>query len=127
MSNFIDFEAAAADDNGIVDNEPAAAASSDIDDFIDDETQIDDNLEDYYVFTKVSRSVEDAMQDSFLDLDSGKSLTTTTTEEEEEGVLKRVITAVIITIPLRMKLMNLDIPLDGLENCAWILFSLWKV
>ena len=127
MSNFIDFEAAAAaDDNGIVDNEPAAAASSDIDDFIDDETQIDDNLEDYYVFTKVSRSVEDAMQDSFLDLDSGKSLTTTTTEEEE-GVLKRVITAVIITIPLRMKLMNLDIPLDGFENCAWILFSLWKV
>ena len=119
MSNFIDFEAAAAaDDNDIVDNEPAAAASSDIDDFIDDETQIDDNLEDYYVFTKVSRSVEDAMQDSFLDLDSGKSLTTTTTEEEEEGVLKRVITAVIITIPLRMKLMNLDIPLDGLENCA---------
>ena len=117
MSNFIDFEAAAADDNGIVDNEPAAAASSDIDDFIDDETQIDDNLEDYYVFTKVTRSVEDAMQDSFLDLDSGKSLTTTTTEEEE-GVLKRVITAVIITIPLRMKLMNLDIPLDGLENCA---------
>ena len=126
MSNFIDFEAAAADDNGIVDNEPAAAASSDIDDFIDDETQIDDNLEDYYVLTKVSRSVEDAMQDSFLDPDSGKSLTTTTTEEEE-GVLKWIITAVIITISLRMKLMNLDIPLDGLENCAWILFSLWKV
>ena len=41
--------------------------------FIDDETQIDNNLEDYYAFTNVFRSAEDAMQDSFLDSDSSES------------------------------------------------------
>ena len=85
MSDFIDFETAA--DDGIVDNEIAAAAaanvSSDIDDFIDDETQIHDNLEDYYAFTNVSRSVEDAMQGSYLEPDGGESLTKTV---EEEGL-----------------------------------------
>ena len=78
MSDFIDFEAAAADDDDNIDwNEAAAAAavSSYNDDFIDDEMQIDDNLEDCYAFTNVSRSVEDAMQDSFLNPDSGESLT----------------------------------------------------
>ena len=33
----------------------------------------DDNVEDYYAFTNVYRSVEDAMQDSFLELDSSES------------------------------------------------------
>ena len=71
MSVFTDFEATVDD---IVDNdndelEQNAASDSDINDFIDDETQIDDNLEDYFAFTNVSRSVEDAMQDSFLNLD----------------------------------------------------------
>ena len=36
------------------------------------ETEIDNNVEDYYVFTNVCRSVEDAMQDSFLELDSSE-------------------------------------------------------
>ena len=78
MSDFIDFEAAVDDDDDIDDNEAAAAAAavrSDNNDLIDDETQIDDNLEDYYAFTNVSRSVEDVIQDSFLDPNSGESLT----------------------------------------------------
>lgn len=63
MSDFIDFEANV---DGIVDNDndevqEPASGDSDIDDFIDDETQIDDNLEDYFAFINVSRSVEDAM------------------------------------------------------------------
>ena len=35
--------------------------------FIDDETQIDENIKDYYAFANVSRSVEDGMQDLFLE------------------------------------------------------------
>ena len=61
MSDFIE-----ANVDGIVDNDndevqEPASGDSDIDDFIDDETQIDDNLEDYFAFINVSRSVEDAM------------------------------------------------------------------
>ena len=37
--------------------------------FIDDEKDFDENVEDYYAFTNVSRCVEDAMQDSFIDFD----------------------------------------------------------
>ena len=63
LADFIDFEANV---DGIVDNDndevqEPASGDSDIDDFIDDETQIDDNLEDYFAFINVSRSVEDAM------------------------------------------------------------------
>ena len=36
------------------------------------ETEIDNNVEDYYAFTNVCRSVEDAMQDSFLESDSSE-------------------------------------------------------
>ena len=35
--------------------------------FIDDKTQIDENIKDYYAFANVSRSVEDGMQDLFLE------------------------------------------------------------
>ena len=41
--------------------------------FIDDETQIDENIKDYYAFANVSRSVEDGMQDLFLEQDSRES------------------------------------------------------
>ena len=37
--------------------------------FIDDEKDFDENVEDYYAFTNVSRCVEEAMQDSFIDFD----------------------------------------------------------
>ena len=78
MSVFIDFEAAVDDvddnNNGFYykDDETVSVSSSssnnnnDLEGFIDDEMLIDDNLEDYYAFTNVNRSVEDAMQDSFL-------------------------------------------------------------
>ena len=38
-------------------------------DFIDDENVFHENIEDYYAFINVSRSVEDAIQDSFIDFD----------------------------------------------------------
>ena len=39
----------------------------------DDETQIDEYVEDYYTLVHVIRSVEDAMQGSFLESDSSES------------------------------------------------------
>ena len=38
-------------------------------DFIDYENNFDENLEDCYAFTNVSRSYENAMQDSFIGFD----------------------------------------------------------
>ena len=66
MTDFINFEADGVDDvdgDFIGDCEPQTVTDNE---FIDDETQIDDNVEDHYAFTNVCRSVEDAMQDSFL-------------------------------------------------------------
>lgn len=60
MSDFIDFETAV-DDDDFDDNDAAAALSSD--------------NEDYYAFTNLSRSVNGAMQNSFLDSDRGESRT----------------------------------------------------
>ena len=37
--------------------------------FTDDENKFDENIEDYYTFTNVSRSIEEAMQDSFINFD----------------------------------------------------------
>ena len=36
---------------------------------INDENDFDENLENYYAFTNANRSVEDAMQDSFIHFD----------------------------------------------------------
>ena len=76
MSDFFDFEATVDDvyDDDDDDDEIASVSNNDIN-FIDDQTYTDDNLENYYAFTKVSRSVEDAMQDSFLNPDSNESPT----------------------------------------------------
>lgn len=41
-------------------------------DFIYDENNFDKNVEGYYAFTNVSRSVEDAMQNSFINFDYSK-------------------------------------------------------
>ena len=74
MGDFINFEADDKDSGIIIDDcDPEAQTVSD-NEFIDDETQIDNNIEDYYAFTNVCRSVKDAMQDSFLELDSSESL-----------------------------------------------------
>lgn len=37
--------------------------------FTDDENKFDENVEDYYTFTNVSRRIEEAMQDSFINFD----------------------------------------------------------
>ena len=70
MADFINFEAVEddADDDVIMEVEECDPAQTVSDNKpIDDETQIDENIEDYYAFTNVSRSVADAMQDSFLE------------------------------------------------------------
>ena len=69
MADFINFEEDYVHCDVIDDCEEARQTVSD-NNFVDDETQIDENLEDYYAFTNVSRSVEDAMQDFFLESDS---------------------------------------------------------
>ena len=72
MADFIKFEAD--DVNGdVIDNCDQAAQTVSDKEFIDDETQIDDNMEDYYAFINACRSVEHAMQDSFLKSDSRES------------------------------------------------------
>ena len=64
MTDFLNFEA---NDVGDVDDdfidrcEPQTVSDNE---YIDDENQIDDNVEDCYAFTNACRSVEDAMQDS---------------------------------------------------------------
>ena len=42
---------------------------SDLVDFIDDENEFNESVANYYAFTNVGRSVEDAMKDSFIDFD----------------------------------------------------------
>ena len=71
MTDFINFEAD--DDDVVIDDcEPEAQTVSD-NEFIDDESQIYINIEDYYACINVCRSFEDAMQDSFLKSDSNES------------------------------------------------------
>ena len=74
IADFINFEADDDNDGDVVidDCDPEAETVSD-NEFIDDETQVDENIEDYYAFNNVCRSAKDAMQDSFLELDSGES------------------------------------------------------
>ena len=73
IADFINFEA---DDVNDVHDDFIDKCDPDASDneFIDDENQFDDNVEDYYAFTNVCRSVKDAMQDSFLDSDNNESL-----------------------------------------------------
>ena len=68
MSDFVNFEAVDDNVDEIDDYEEILPKNvSDIK-FIDDNVY-DENITDYYAFTNVSRRVEDAMQDSFIDLD----------------------------------------------------------
>ena len=50
----------------MVECEPQTVSDDDDDDddFIDDENQIDNNVQDYFAFANVCRSVENALQDS---------------------------------------------------------------
>ena len=76
MADFINFKGVQddVDDNAIMEVdkcEPAETVSDN--EFIDDETHINESIEDYYAFANVSRNVEDKMQDSFLESDNSKS------------------------------------------------------
>ena len=75
MADFINLEADDDDkgDAAIDECDPEAQTVSDYE-FIDDETQIDESIEDFYAVTNICRSVEDAMRDSFFELDSSESL-----------------------------------------------------
>ena len=70
MADFVNFEAA--EDSNIdeinVDEQNMSENISDVD-FIDDENDFEENVEDYYAFANVNRSVEDNMQDFFIDFD----------------------------------------------------------
>ena len=70
MTDFLDFEAAEDSNvNKIDDTEENLVENVSDVDFIDDETEFNGSVADYYAFTNVSRSAEDAMQDSFIDSD----------------------------------------------------------
>ena len=74
IADFINFEADDDDRYVIIDDcDPEAQTVGD-NEFIDDETHIDNNFEDYYAINNVCRSVKDAIQDSFLDSDSSGPL-----------------------------------------------------
>ena len=72
MADFINFEADVIHGD-VIDNRDSAMQTVDDDEFIDDETQIDESIEDYYAFTNVCRSVENGKQNSFLESDSRES------------------------------------------------------
>ena len=71
MAELVNFEAVEdnVDDVSNVDEGEGVYENISDGDFIDDEKNFDENVEDYYTFTNVSRSVEDALQDSFIDFD----------------------------------------------------------
>ena len=72
MPDFINFEAVEDDVDMEVDEcEPPQTVTDNK--FIDDETQIDENIKDYYAFANVNRSIEDSIQDSFHNSDSSES------------------------------------------------------
>ena len=64
MTDFLDFEAVG--DSNV--NEIYLVENVNDVDFIDVGNEFNGSAADYYVFTNVSRSVEDAMQDYFIDL-----------------------------------------------------------
>ena len=68
MTDFLDFEAAKDSNvNEIDDTEDSLVENVYNVDFIDDENEFNESVADYYNFTNVSRSIEDAEQDSFID------------------------------------------------------------
>ena len=55
MADFIDFEGDDVHDDFTVECEPQTVSNDD-NNFLDDETEIDNNVEDYYAFSNVCRS-----------------------------------------------------------------------
>ena len=71
MAAFVNFEAVEdnADDVIDVDEDEEVYKNVSDGDLIDDENNFDENVEDYYAFTNISRGVKNAMQDYFTDFD----------------------------------------------------------
>ena len=71
MAEFVNFEAVEDNVDDIIDVDEGEEAYKNVSDgdFIDDENNFDENVENYYAFTNVSRSTENAMQDSFINFD----------------------------------------------------------
>ena len=70
MTDFLDFEAVEDSNvNEIDDTEDSLVENVYNVDFIDDENEFNESVADYYNFTNVSKSIEDAEQDSFIDFD----------------------------------------------------------
>ena len=68
ITDFLDFEAVEDSNvNEIDDTEDSLVENVYNVDFIDDENEFNESVADYYNFTNVSRSIEDAEQDSFID------------------------------------------------------------
>ena len=68
MIDFLDFEAVE-DSNVNEINNTAENLVENISEFIDDENEFNQSVAGYWAFINVSRSVEDTMQDSFIDFD----------------------------------------------------------
>ena len=69
MSEFVDFEAVHEDsEKSMMDEFDRVEERQSNREFIDD-TEYDESLTDYYGFTNVSRSYEDAMEDALEDFD----------------------------------------------------------
>ena len=68
MAEFVNFEAVEDNVDDVVDVDEGQEVYKNVSDgdFIDDENNFDVNVENYYAFTNVSRSVENATQDSFI-------------------------------------------------------------
>ena len=71
MAAFVNFEAVEdnADDVIDVDEDEEVYKNVSDGDLIDDENNFDENVEDYYAFTNISRGVKSTMQDYFTDFD----------------------------------------------------------
>ena len=70
MTDFLDFETVKNSNvNKIDDTKENLVADVIDDDFIGDENEFNESLAGYYAFTNASRSVEDVIQDSFIDFD----------------------------------------------------------
>lgn len=72
MTEFVNFEAVENNAHDITDVDECEEMYENLSDgdFIEDENNdFDENIEDYYAFTNVSRSVEDSMLSSFINFD----------------------------------------------------------
>ena len=72
MTEFVNFEAVENNVHDITDVDECEEMYENLSDgdFVEDENNdFDENIEDYYAFTNVSRSVEDSMLSSFINFD----------------------------------------------------------